>query len=162
MRRDADTYVYDDFGAGYFGNVVIYFESEITAYDDQSVAYIFALTNIADADAGDLSSGNDAIYVYQSRSGSNVNIRLGDFNADDSDTRTTAGSSHPHYYFTFERSGSSATLDIYSDPSRQTLVQTLSITCETGTKRYLYALCSRNDSGTPEPAITGYVKNLII
>ena len=75
------------------------------------------------------------------------------------DIYVDGGSTSNLLYFTFKREGTTATCDIYSDSGRTTLVDSLSITCETGTKQYLYAINVWGETGQTT-TITGYVQNL--
>ena len=97
--------------------------------------------------------------IYRNASG--LNTRIFDHSNSNSDTRLDSGvSTHTRRYFRFERSGTTATLKIYTDSARTNLLDTLSITCETGDKRYMYAMASRD--GVASVTISGDTRNFEI
>lgn len=159
MVRNITSYVVKDFGAGYFGDYDIDFEVEVTGGSGTGLSTIISLSNTL----GDLQDGvdaNDIICHQLYNNNSNLQIYLNCQNTDEADIYTDGGDTSSLLYCTTKRVGSIATLYIYSDSARETLVDTLSITCETGTKRYLYAVQSRG-AGDPD-TISYYVQNLRI
>ena len=159
LPREVDSHVYDDYGSGYFGDFNIEFEAEITASDSQSILFLCAVSNTIGSGAAWISA-NDAIRVQAFNNAGSLEVRLKDENTDNVDNYVDGGSTMNLLYFTFERSSTTATLKIYSDSTRQTLVDTLTITCETGTKQYLYCCASRDDANAA--TITGYTQNFEI
>jgi len=163
MAQQADSYVYRDFGSGYFGNFFIDFECEITFSEsngggDNAQAMIAGVSDTI-GNWGDHQTANDGILIDTYYDGSNLVTRLSDQQEDNSDTYSWgAVTTHAKHYFRFERNAATATLKIYSDADRQTLVDALSIICETGTKQYFYALASREAVGNTAE-ISGYTQN---
>jgi len=88
--------------------------------------------------------GQLRLYEYENR-GSDLSVNL--------DTSTW-------YYLVIERTGETALqCEIYSDASRTTLVDTLSVSLPSGRRyRYVFAVNSYNDGGSD--TFTGYVANL--
>jgi hypothetical protein len=169
MRQDADSYVYKDFGASYFGDFDIEFEAEITFSEAQgappagvSQALLCSVSNTI-GNFPDFDTANDGIMIDTYNLTGQFLIRLRDFSNDNSDLYDMGGVFvWGKYYFKFERSGTTATCKIYSDSARTILVDTLSITCETGDKRYLNVLASRDQTPTASNSITGYTQNFDI
>jgi hypothetical protein len=60
-----------------------------------------------------------------------------------------------------ERSGTTLTLKIYSDRFMTILADTLTLTCEAGTKRYLYAMTSEDEAAESD-TFTGWIRNIKI
>jgi hypothetical protein len=159
MRRDAVSYLYDDFGAGHFGDFDIDFELKIDACDTQGNALVCAVSNTATATFADIQAANDGIVVWAYSSASALRIYLSDYNTDNSDFYTDGGTSSNLLYCSFKRSSTTANLYIYSNAARTSLIDTLAVTCETGTKRYFYAVASRDIGSDPSDTITGYTQN---
>jgi len=107
-------------------------------------------------------TADDGIFIVSYTNAGNIRISIFDFNPYNSDHYYTGGTTSSHLYCTFKRIGSTATLDLYSDSDRTTLVDALSITCETGSKRYFYALASRDTAANGDDTQTGYVQNFEI
>jgi len=162
MRRDAVSYVYKDFGAGHFGDVEVDFDFEITATFSLYAGEIICCISNTIGTQNDLTVANDGIIIVSYTNAGNIRISIFDYNLDNSDHYYTGGTTSPHLYCTFKRIGSTATLDLYSDSDRTTLVDALSITCETGSKRYFYALASRAAANEVDDTQTGYVQNFEI
>ena len=162
MRRDAVSYVYKDFGVNYFAEFEIDFEVKIDSGDSQGSALVCAVSNTIGTHQ-DMISANDGIAVYAYINAGNLRFYLADYNTDDSDFYTDAGSSSSILYCTFSRvndtNGEYGILDIYSDSGRTSHIDSLYIECETGDKRYLYVLASRDDGSSPADTITGYTQN---
>jgi len=167
MRRDADAYLYKDFGAGHFGD----FEHLFT----------FRLTG---AEAGDLDSREWAnIHILSDATGPlslNSNDLFGIFlmqNADVDDVvflmliqlengavvdyaTSNLYTKDISRYLTIKRAGTTGTLKIYSDSARTNLLETVTITCNTTTYRYLHVVQSENLMTDPSDHISGFVSNL--
>ena len=159
---DSISYVYKDYGIGYFADYSIEFEAEISASDTGAEIDGICISNTIGTRADTITANDGQTVVFWNDSG-NVTIRIKDENTDNVDFYTGSGSTIPHYYFRFARSGTTLTLQIYSDSNRSVEVDTLSVVCETGTKRYLYAIMSREDSsGGGAQVATGYIQNLEI
>ena len=159
MRRDDVAYVYKDFGVGNFGNFDIDFEFHISDGDNQGVVAVCSVSNTIGTFTTQLNA-NDTIMVFAYNNTANLQLYLIDYNTDNSDTYINGGESTlDPLYCTFKRNDTIATLDIYSDSGRTALVDSLSITCETGTKRYLYALVSRDAGDSVADTISGYTQN---
>jgi len=156
MPREVISYVYKDFGVGNFIDFDIDFEFQITAISSTGIAVVFSLSNTIGTFQDQLTA-NDGLIVVAYGNTSNFQIQIRDENTDNTDFYTYGGTSTPILYCTAKRNGSTFTLDVYSDSGRTALLDTLTITCETGAKRYLYALASR-DQGSGD-SITGYVQN---
>ena len=159
MRRDAVSYAYYDFGAGYFGNFDIDFEFEITAGTTIGLAVLCAVSNTLGT-FEDQIVANDGIIANAYQNNGDLQIQMQDRSTGIFDAYADGGTTSNLLYCTFIRNGTALTLDIYSNSGRTSLVDTLSITCETGTKRYFYVLASR-DQGT-DPLISGYTQNFEI
>jgi hypothetical protein len=161
MRRDDVAYVYKDFGLNYFADFNIDFEAKIDATDTQGNTAICAVSNTIGT-FGDMQTANDGIVVWAYSSASDLRFYVSDYNLDNSDFYTDGGTSSNLLYMTFIRNGSTSTLDIYSDSGRTSLIDSLSITSETGDKRYFYALASRDGGTFPSDTISGYTQNFEI
>lgn len=151
-------YAYNDEGAGNIGDFAYSFDVNTTSIQaNGSGIGLFAVSNTI-GDMGDMDTADDGIVVYFVRESFVNKIKIKDFSNDNEDEYSTGGGGNlPQRWLTVERSGTTATCKIYSDAARTTLIDTLSITCETGTKRYLYATVG--GSGGTLAAISGRVQN---
>ena len=65
MRCDANSYVYKDFGAGFFGDITFDFELQITDSNYTSEVLLFALSNTIGT-LEDHKTANDGIALWAS------------------------------------------------------------------------------------------------
>ncbi len=161
-RSDTTTWVYDDFSAGYFGDVTdgINFDCQVDTADNSSSIVAFALTNnIAGLNTCAVNDYDSVFLYFNSSAGGTKNIVLQGFGTGGvSDLGTfTLGQKR---YLTFTRSGGTATVNIYSDSGRLTLVDTLVIVGSAVTLQYMFGV-SNYDLGTAG-AMSGSVANLEI
>jgi hypothetical protein len=122
MRRDANTYVFKDYGADYFKDFDFEFELEITAGDTQGNALLCAVSNFPSGGFQNLRNNNDCIGVWAYNNANDLRIYLSDYNTDNDDFYVDGGSTSNRLFCTFKRVGTTATLDIYSDSGRTSLV----------------------------------------
>lgn len=157
MAQSADSYVYDDYGVDYFGNFEINFEFEVTDSQSNSQMVVICLSNTIGRKS-DFISANDGMLVEVYNSSGNITVNIKDYNTDDAGTPYVLGSGNTcdRVWCTLIRDGSDLELNIYSDAARTVLVQSLTLTCETGLKRYLYALTSQNAGSSAY--ISGYTQ----
>jgi hypothetical protein len=160
MERDVISYVYKDYGTNYFDNFDINFEIEVTYSQNVGLNGLFAISNTIDTLSAQITA-TDGIHVRAYANSSNMTLYLKDANTGNEDSWVVGGTTIPLRYCRITRVGTTCTLYIYSDSARTTLVDTLSITCETGAKRYLYALCSYETASTGNDQ-SGYTQNLQI
>lgn len=159
MQRTPVTTVYKDYTASYFGNFVVNFETEITASATDALAIVCAISNINNAGYGGL-IGQDACACWFDNSGGNLSAIIQQYNPNSTDSFSIGAAIHGHRYNTFMRSGTTLTWNIYTDPGRTTLEDSLTVTGTTTRYRYMNALGNRGAAGTA--AITGYTKNFVI
>ncbi len=156
MLRNEDCYVYKDFGASYFDGLKIYFEiyNSSTAADQGIGGLGLTQTTINDLNAW--ATPDIRISAY-SVTPPTLNLARGATTTD-----TSIGlADNTLYYCTLSRAagGDVVTLDIYSDASRTTLVDTLSVSgFGTNKFRYLYGMASHNSATNIR--WDGYVQNL--
>ena len=136
--KNSDTYVYKDYGAGYFGDFTHQFSAKATMDEGTAdVIWVWGLTNTVD-DYGAWAAGIGFGFYGQSWSRTVVQEKGG------STDFSTQLSNNTIYYFTITRSGTSLTATVYSDSGRTNTVYTHNITVASTTYRYLYALTSQN------------------
>jgi hypothetical protein len=166
MRRDAVSYVYKDYGSGYFGN----FSHDVAVTwttDEGGAAYpmggIWAVTNgtYTNQDMGDANDGMSVVAnVYLP--GPEARITLTDFTNDNSDYFAVASGKPWTRYLTITRSGTDLYCYIYTDSGRTVLEDTLHITCGVTTYQYLEAVHSRDSASSGDDWITYTVDDLDI
>jgi len=155
-----EEYVYKDFGVDYFDALYINFEFLIEAASQDSCWCGLGLSNViddytawADTDLRPMLNRSSAgVYL--------IGLWRGYMEANDEYT----SSPDTLYYCTLLRSAGSdtATLKIYSDAGRTTLLDTLTVSgFGTAKWRYLYACCNR-DLGLSLRRFYGYIQNLAI
>ncbi len=171
LSRDEDAYSYSDKGVAYFnGNFEIKQTYRVTAANASgtSMCGIWALTNLVDDYQGIDQANGDFFLVAPRKS----ILGLHGLFLIECDGGTQYGDSYDgltintNYYLTIKRDLSIGTYGtiycyIYSDYLRQTLVDTLSVTCHTSVKsfRYLFAVITAD---TDQSTIThsGYTENM--
>jgi len=161
MRRDAVSYVYYDYGAGYFGNFKIEFEVKIDAGTQWGNVVLFGVANTLGT-FQDIIDASEGMVFWSYNNNNSLRFTLTDYANIPGDIYTDYGTSSLLLYLTVKRNGTTLTADIYSDSVRETLIDALSVTCVTETKRYFYALTSRDSDTTVGDFQTGYTQNFEI
>lgn len=151
MRRDANCYVYKDFGLEFFGDFEIQFEAEIT-YSVSDALAVVILSDLAGTHQDHVTSGH-GLFCGFDNSGGNLSLTLQCIDSATSDTDYMGGSTMSLSYFTFKRSGTTLTFTRYSDAARQTQTHQASVSCVSDRYRYLNCLANRDASGSGD--ITG-------
>ncbi len=161
LLRNEDAYNYWDFGAGYFDGDLAHLITTKSETTTTGIAIYHGLFNIVDDFKGIKDAGGDGIFIFNNNGNS---IILSELHAGAQYNDAFAGSLGTVYYVTFERDeavGTYGTLYcyIYSDASRETLVDTLSVALhEKEDFRYNMLVQSNNDGTTT--VFNGYVENL--
>jgi hypothetical protein len=154
LTRNEDAYVYKDFGAFYFGDFEIYADVRLNSgSENDSLVGIIGLSNTVN-DWDDWGAG---LSVHFMKAGGNNYLVLFEIGGSN-DFYVISGDTT--YYVTFERVGTACTLKVYSDSARTNLLDTLSITVNTTTWRYLYVTISGNTGDSY--ACSGYSENIKI
>ena len=162
MRRDAVTYVYYDYGAGYFGDFEIELEVKIDGGTGYGSVLLFGVSNTLGTFNDMLPADGLLFWAYNNNN--SLQFQMSDRENLPGLTCVVYGVSSNLLYVTFKRAGTTFTVDIFSDSTRETLVTNghMSLTCTAGTKRYLYVLASRDSNTTVSDTQSGYVQNVQI
>jgi hypothetical protein len=153
LTRNEDAYVYKDFGADYFDGLDIDFEFYLDSVSEGNGRATFGLTN----DVDDSASWTGAYIKVRLKKGAPSTVILDIGGSEDSYNI----SDDTMYYCTMQRSAGNDTvyLYIYSDASRTTLLDTLTMTgAGTSKYQYLFAICSWNSGNNID--WDGYVQNI--
>jgi len=156
LARNETAYVYKDYGVDYFDALDILFECRVESTTDASGLGYLGLTNTL----GNVLSWAVGIKVLIYDVGGVYTIFL---EVVGGTTDTYVGAADTLYYCRLERAAgnNTVTLKIYSDAARTTLLDTLSVTgAGTDKYRYLYPICSYNDSSAL--AWDGYYQDIIL
>ena len=156
MRRDADSYVYKDYGADHFGDFSHSVKSVISANTAGMFSFWGAANTIDDFDGLDATEDGIASYHNELITSTEI-ITIEDLVNDSTDS--TGDINLGTWYMTISRSGTTLTNEIYSDEAKTTLVDTIAVTCGTTTFRYLYAVIGKG-SGVSASNATGTVEDL--
>ena len=159
IPRNADAYLYKDFGADYFNGFEIWvdgrMESTSNAY---GVIIPIMLSNVVD-DAYNCGATGVKIAFLNQDGNALIHLVRGPWDGYDA----WAGALNTTYYFILKRTAGSDTItcETYSDAARTNLVKTFSVAgFGTETKyRYLYALASHNSDNSGQNA-HGFSENL--
>jgi len=155
MRYDAVSYVVKDYGANHFADFVHLLDIYASPFGANGFGGMWALVSIAGRTYKSMVLASDGLAVYVTGSLGTYEIRLIDCGSD-SDSCIISVSTP--YYLTIERSGTALTCEVYSDRGRTTLVDTISVVCETTKYRYLQGVFSNGAVGAQEG--TYYIENL--
>lgn len=169
-RGDGDTYLYKDYGAGYFGlSETIEFTHEITDLDStssssRSLEDVLLIQNVVGTRTAPyisvfiIENGiNDDQYIIRLRGDDN-----GGSNPFD-DTPVISAGTPLYYRLVRDNGGKNLTLYIYTDAARTVLWDTLgpiTVTNLTQTFQYLMTPSSRQQATDPNDYSTGYIENL--
>lgn len=152
IPKNVDSYVYADKTAAHFGDLEHLITCCKTANSSTGIVVVWSISNTVD-DYYACGGANDLLWC---KFYSSTTMNIGCENTNNSDSYTlTQGTV---YYCTIKRAGTTLTNKIYSDSARTVLLDTLSIVCENGTKRYIYGMQSANLPAVQ--TISGYSENL--
>ena len=146
VDMDIDSYVYDDKGVGYFGD----YEHNVDCIKDASTVHgssvgVWGVSNSVD-DFHNWSEGQQCQMNWNGVS-SKVYFHLKDKGNANNDS-WLLGLQNTRYYLVPKRVGTTATIKIYTDAAHTVLVDTLTITSQNTTYRYIYAGGSVNTGAT--------------
>jgi len=161
MRRDAVSYVRKDFGASYFGDFEVEFGVYLGLCNGSGLVTCFALSNGANTFQQRLDSNDGLDVTYQDVQFPQNRIIV---------TEYEAGVNQDYYntdfslwrYITASRINNQFYVKIYSDSGRNTLLDTLQVTCGTTAYRYCYVLTSRDSSALGADTASAKITNLRI
>ena len=161
MRRDAVSHVVKDYGAGYFGNFLHHIDALITTGDVQLRVGVWAILNLAGRTIDQMDADNQGTMVTFYRwSTGEFGLIFKDHTDNDQDALQIGKTPPYQRYLIIERAGTVGTCKIYTDSSRSTLEDTLSIPAITSTTyRYLEVSFSEGDPGQTARG-TGDIENL--
>jgi len=161
LGRGSVSYVRKSFGADYFGDFTHEFEVFFSADDACTVIGFWAINNSSD-DLAEMSADDDGMCLnYYDQCSGTPRLTLVDYTNDNLDQTAESYAYYPPniYYFTITRDGTSLTCDIYSDASRETLIEQLSITCGTDTYEYYYPVMTHQSGSNNDRGLTYEIRN---
>lgn len=161
MRRDATAYVYKDYGVDFFMDFEIEFEFAITTGGYTSQVVFAAVCNTPGT-LVDIDGTRDAITIFSYVYGGGAGIYLFDYDNYVNDYYQHNLSVIGPIYCTFTRSGTTATLAMYTDVAKTILLDTLSVTCTAAPYRYLTVCASLGAGVDPAYTQTGYTEDFKI
>jgi hypothetical protein len=143
LRSDTNTWLYNDYGAGYFGDVVgdgIQCEAQVDAAANRSSLFFLNLTSNVGNFQNHLDNNWDGYFLAFNQSAGGVLQMIlwatgGGVNLSDASAYVLS----QRRYFTLTRSGTTVTVRIYSDSARTALVDTIAVTNQGTTLRYMFA-----------------------
>jgi len=146
MQRNAVSYVYRDFGAGYFSDVNHYIHDNFIGCNDTGRGGVWNLVNTPRTQDQQTTDGLGIIIFNYRKSGDHkYALYFRDYS--DMDTDTYENLIPFNVYLTINRTGTVGTVYIYSDPARLTLIDTLSIPAIDNTAfRYIMVATSEGDA----------------
>lgn len=158
--RDSVTYVYKDYGAGYFTDFThkMTFSTQAGTNATFSGAMVFwGITN----QVGHWGTWTDGIWLghYIGSSASDNAIWLAESATLTKEVVSGLAANTP-YYLTLDKTGNSITLTVYTDSARTNVFGSpVTLTGSFNSYRYLYAL-SAQDIDVPSKQMSAYVENL--
>jgi hypothetical protein len=161
IRNDTDAYVYSDFGTGYFTDFSFDFECKIDNVSGNNGLVLFAGISNTIGSRYDMEVADDGIVFGALANYGTLTFFLGDYAENNQDNYYYGGYRSNLIYCTFTRLGTIASVKIYADSGRTALIDTVSITCETNPKQYLYAFASADDTGSPDSEMGGFSQNFV-
>lgn len=155
MQRVANSSVYKDKGVNHFGNFEHLLDEANFGVNPGlfAVGGIWHISNTASATLQDLIDADDGYMVYFVNNSGTFQIEFTRKDGtDDSDTFNSQVAFD--YWITIERTAATMTCKIYTDASRTTLTDTLSITRAATSYRYIGTIASRDAAGTVDLSYT--------
>jgi hypothetical protein len=162
MRRDAVSYVYGDFGVGYFKNFLVNFEMKIDDIMSNASGDIIAISNTIGTQQ-DMMDDQDGISMWAYGSGTGVNLKFrlkkhgGALSAVD---YQPGGSSSDIIYCTFIKTGKIAVMKFFSDSEKTSLLYQLVYgDCEAESAYRYMGITNRDSVTAPTDTWTGYTQH---
>ena len=134
MDQKDNTYLYKDFGSSHFDTICLMFAGRISSISTNYGSCSVGFSNVL----GDASGWSNSLRVDLIRNPPGTYSAWIVGSTDD----YYSISADTTYYFTLERTAGSASLKIYSNSARTSLLATLTCTCSTNKWRYLYPAAS--------------------
>ena len=164
QRRDANNYVYFDFGAGYWGDFVCnftYVVSDIEAGDGSNAAlnWIFAIANHTSRVG--IGGANVGVLLEISENGAvddRFRFRLGVLPAATFGAFRNIGT----FYISIDKSGATVRFRVWSDSTHTALLETIIIIGNVEVFRYLSVAIGYDGGADPADHSSGYIENLWI
>lgn len=159
LIRNITSYVSKSYGADYFGDFCHDVDIYLALIQARAGASFWAMDNSGNRTYKDMEAANSGfIAIAYADSGGTPSLQLYDQSGVGGDSYVCTVPAN--YYLSIERAGTALTEKIYSDAARTVLLDTLSVTCETGLKEYLYSVTSWDQGTYPGQYITFDVHNL--
>lgn len=158
LSRAETAYLVADKGENYFDALDIDFTLCLTMQKNYGIMVFFALANQLNHFGG-FTNKEFAVMYYNNGSANYLYLNRGAGGGGDNMTLSL----NTVYYCTLERSAGADTVNLkmYSDADRTTLLDTLTISGQSGIKwRYVYALNTNNTSSSI--TVSGYTENITI
>jgi hypothetical protein len=146
--RDEDAYVYEDFGAGYFGDFEHLVVVNFTSGQNASYSWTWMLANAVD-DVKGLTSASEKFVGLRGNwwDGTLDVLTLWYYDGSNNHTDSYDASPNTPYYLTIERSNTTLTCKIYSDAERSNLLDTLALDVTSDAFRYVF-VCNTENTGS--------------
>lgn len=168
MQKEAVSYVYKDMGAGHFsGDFEHLVDFKWTAQSDMdSFMGVWMVADGIGATEQLKSAHVNHLAVYTWWQGADLNYKrlylkeVYDGTNYPSTPQYYVIDKNTTYYLTIARSGSSVTLEIYSDSARNTLLETLTVASLQSVEAYSYIYGVISSSGSGTDTVSGYITNL--
>lgn len=165
MRRDANSSVYKDFSAGYFGQFTHYVTSylnEIVSPINQNTGVVgfYHISNTSAATYQDIDDANVGLIGYWRYVDVPETFIIAFRQSSDSSLDEYNAAEATVYYLTIQRTADANTLKIYSDSGRTNLLDTLTVSYSSTTYRYIGPIASRDATPTATPYLSFYSENL--
>lgn len=140
VTESAGAYHVKSFGSGYFGNFTVrWYGSRDGTWSDYSSCH-FGFANEVDYWPGVVDAGDSLwVRVIRETTGPFAKIYTVNSGVETGSSAITIDTVSTNYYFQFSRSGTTATLTIWTGGYDDTLVGTVNLTCNATTYEYCHA-----------------------
>lgn len=154
MIKNTESYVKKDYGGSHFGDFTHNMTLVFTSADDTCDIGLWMLSSDNTTRTIDEALvNNEAFGIHLLQIVGDPRIQLKEYVSDSVDTWST-GALPKTYYLTIARASTTATVKIYSDAARATLVKTLTLTVPSTKYQYLIAMSSREAIGDQKVTCT--------
>jgi len=155
LQLNDEVYISDDKGANHFGNFEHLFTIKITSSDASDTNMtIWTVSDTLDTFSALWVANANAIVCNIYSDSGNLALGIRDCNNYNGDWMSPIPTVGTVYYCTAKRDGSTGTIKIYSDATRTTLIDTVTITVNTALLRYIIPVSSYENASTN--VISGY------
>lgn len=167
LERQGTASIYKSYGASYFANFTHQFTLEVTSAETYSDAGFWALSNFAAPTIADINTTNQGYFAkVEAEPFGCIRFYLSNTALDSVDSTPNLGCEFGYasgpIYITIQKNATDLSMKLYRDSGRTDLYDTLIVSRNTTTFKYLAATLASENGGSGDKDLSFKVSNLTI